>query len=342
MTEKDYLPQYTAELVHDLDLMKGYFKASAQKLLKIFGEEHPEYKKERNYYVTFGQMSDIIRESVHIVLPLNGQIYTPSSANKYSPEECASSQALPHRLTTFEYPVNANYYDAEYLEGLEIPDAEVVLAIDFKQMGEPTDFINPKLPDRYPLALMGFARFKRNNVSDINPDIRWVLNDHYITIYTPLVFTGASTEIGVSNIFTKESLYDDQDRITPELIDTGEKAVRTMTAPMETVVRACHALRVGAVLEERVEKSYTRTRTLQKQGVGGFEYHVLRLPHGTVKETLGSRAGGERDCPRYHFRRAHLRNLSSGAQTFVRSCFVGNRDKGVVEKNYEVTKEVAA
>jgi len=342
MIEKDYLPQYTAELVHDLDLTKDYFKASAQKWRKMFGEEHPEYKKERNFYVTCGEVADLIRESVHIVLPLNGQIYTSSGANQYSPEECDSSQALPHYLTTFEYPVNADYYDAESIEGLEIPDAEVVLAVDFKQIGEPADYINPELPDRSPLGLIGFARFKRGTFFEIDPNVRWALNEYYITIYTPLVFKGLSTEIGVAKIFTKETLCD-KSQVIAEFKDTADEAVKSMTGPMEAVVRACHALRVGAVLEERVEKSYTRNRTFQKKGVGGFEYHVLRLPHGTGKETLGSRCGGgERDGPRYHFRRAHLRNLSKGTQTFVRSCFVGNRDKGVVEKNYELDREVAA
>lgn len=330
MTEKDYLPQYAAELVHDLKVQEDEWRYSANAALKRWGENHPIYKEEFAKAEAFKNVAEMVRNAVHIVLPLNGQVYVPSSSNTYTPEECESSQALPHVLTTFEHAVDKNYYDADNLNEFEIPDASVSLAVDFKQLDVDDErFKDERLPDRSPVSVIAFSRFKKNANG-----VRWCLSSYHLVMYTPLVFNDNGTEIGLSNVYTKEGLSRDDSRV--------EEVFISLNANMETVVRACHALRVGAVLEERQEKSYTRNRTLQKKGVGGFEYHVLRLPHGTVKETLGSRSGGERDAPRYHFRRAHLRNLSKGTQTFVRSCFVGNREKGEVQKEYKLESGVAA
>ncbi len=330
MTEKDYLPQYAAELVHDLKVQEDQWRYSANAVLKRWGEDNPIYKEEFAKAEAFKNTAEMVRNAVHIVLPLNGQVYVPSSSNTYTLEECESSQALPHVLTTFEHAVDKNYYDADNLDEFEIPDASVSLAVDFKQLDVDDErFKDERLPDRSPVSVIAFSRFKKNAKG-----VRWCLNSYHLVMYTPLVFSSNGTELSLSNVYTKEGLSRDDSRV--------DEVFTSLNANMETVVRACHALRVGAVLEERQEKSYTRNRTLQKKGVGGFEYHVLRLPHGTIKETLGSRSGGERDAPRYHFRRAHLRNLSKGTQTFVRSCFVGNREKGEIQKEYKLESGVAA
>lgn len=336
MTDKDYLPQYAAELVHDLKIQEKYWRYSANAALKRWGKDNPIYKEEVSKADAFQMTADMVRNAVHIVLPLNGQVYVPASVEIYTPEECESSHALPHVLTTFEHAADKNYFTVSDAD--EYPDAMVTLAVDFKQNGdEPEKYTNSKLPDRYPVAMMGFYRFSKSS----DTGTRWVLNNHYMTMYTPIVYTNGGTQLGLSCVYTKEGLYDSEHKPTVGW-DVADEIHSSLNGHMETIVRACHAMRVGAVLEERQEKSYTRNRTLQKKGVGGFEYHVLRLPHGTVRETLGSRSGGERGAPRYHFRRAHLRNLSKGTQTFVRSCFVGNREKGEIKKEYKLESGVAA
>jgi len=330
VTEKDYLPQYAAELVHDLKVQEDQWRYSANAALKRWGENNPIYKEEFPKAEAFKNVAEMVRNAVHIVLPLNGQVYVPSSGNTYTPEECESSHALPHILTTFEHAVDKNYYDADNLNEFDIPDASVSLAVDFKQFGVDDErYKDERIPGRSPVSVIAFSRFKKNGNG-----VRWCMSSYHLVMYTPLVYNSNGTEMGLCNIYTKEGLSSDDSRVN--------EVFSSLNANMETVVRACHALRVGAVLEEREEKSYTRNRTLQKKGVDGFEYHVLRLPYGTVRETLGSRSGGERDTPRYHFRRAHLRKLSKGTQTFVRSCFVGNREKGEIQKEYKLESEVAA
>lgn len=46
--------------------------------------------------------------------------------------------------------------------------------------------------------------------------------------------------------------------------------------------------------------------------------------------------GGSHATPRLHVRRGHIRHLPSGKLTWVRQCLVGNPDRGVVEKHYEI------
>lgn len=46
----------------------------------------------------------------------------------------------------------------------------------------------------------------------------------------------------------------------------------------------------------------------------------------------------ERNRPRFHFRRGHIRNLHNGKRTYVSPCWVGDAAIGVVEKEYKVTQ----
>jgi len=356
MIEKDYLPQYAAEAVRDL--RKRHDHLTNTRLANYTPERAICGRAELS-------VAEMIEKAMHMVLPVNGEIYRDKSAVP-TKEEGASFVGIPAPFVTIEYP--CSYSDGEktsqVLEGddcshhsvfdvkmkrMSHPEAELILLIDFKQLFEDTVATIETGETLSAVALIQLAKFSRPFATIDTP---WAMNLWGILLYSPFEVTLPTVE--------EEALYGWKYKTPHRLFNLYEylngveqptqlsdteinKSGISFTEPIATALQACHALNVGAVLETRKEKSYTRTRTLEKQGVGGFEYHVLRLPHGTVKETLGSRCGGgERDGPRYHFRRAHLRNLSKGTQTFVRSCFVGNRDKGVVEKNYELDREVAA
>ncbi len=333
MIEKDYLPQYAAELVRDLDELVKY--------LKSFRTRSPFEESALKAYKFYGEL---VRAATHLVLPPNGEIYREGNYIP-TPQECQSIAGLPNLFTTFELPLTDKITKREGVESGDAPDAILILAVDYKQIDAFDNEAyegNKNQKHRTPMMIMEFSRYKSGHHPAV-PNVRWGMASCNATYLTPIEMKSSSpaeklwsTELAIGNTYTGERIpFEDGS-------DTAKSALGVYSGCLNIVLQACHALNVGAVLELRKEKSYTRSRTLQKQGVGGFEYHVLRLPHGTVKETLGNRSGGDRDGPRYHFRRAHLRNLSSGAQTFVRSCFVGNRDKGVVEKNYEVTKGEAA
>lgn len=337
VVEKDYLPQYAAEAVSNLDVLK----------------KHPEHS-----YV-YGSIAELIRSAAHIVLPVNGNIYRDKDSVKaYTEEECASSGVMPHVVTTFEYPLDDNYFqDPESaVDEVNTPSAALIVVVDHKlasnydrefyAKGSREQMETPYKRD--PLTVIALARFGYGFYGPYAPrEMRWSLNNYYISTLTPLyvrtVVDGVlCTDLNLIDVFTKVSAVTPEGVIKLDVdgVDPADVATACMSG-LDSVVQACHSLRVGATLEARKEKSYTRSRTFEKKGVGGFEYHVLKLPTGTVRETLGSRVGSDRDGPKYHFRRAHLRTLSKGTQTFVRSCFVGNREKGTVEKEYKIPKEQA-
>jgi hypothetical protein len=338
VVEKDYLPQFAAEIVRD-------FECLATKP-PVYGDPLPYGAR-----LVHKTLADLIRQSVHIVLPVDGEIYR-SREEAPSKEEAQSSVGVPAPLVTIEYPVTVTGKQEATVHGevqtfghgskvITNPTAHLVLVIDLKQQSQ-IDMAGFGPGDPTPVALFYFSKFKQPYSRW--PNCEWVVGQYGLNILTPpdIEYRGNKYEYKMpSNIYN--IFKDDITSVAAEseLPPEFKMMVRnSMSWPLSSFFQTCHSLRVGATLEARKEKSYTRSRTFEKKGVGGFEYHVLKLPTGTVKETLGSTVGSDRDGPRYHFRRAHLRTLSTGTQTFVRSCFVGNREKGVVEKDYNIPKEV--
>lgn len=340
MTEKDYLPQYAAELVSDLKIWTQSTRRAAlfsnKRKLAVQAVEQLE------------GLIDTVKKSIHIVLPVDGLIYR----NLYdipTKEELVSTRAIPAPMVTIEHAISKTYWS----EGgpKDAPVALLTFVVDHKQYDAeyqngkqtPTVTISGSDEQFTQASVINFWKYSSPRLIDSGSSERvswWIAGD-YITL--PVPFDVSVDAVDPEKVHTSAAIYNmfDEDRVQ---VADSERVIASLNnyyGSVNSIIQTCHALRVGATLEERKEKSYTRNRTFEKKGVGGFEYHILRLPHGTVKETLGSRQG-DRDGPRYHFRRAHLRNLSSGAQTFVRSCFVGNREKGEVVKNYEMKKETAA
>lgn len=331
--DKDYLPQFAAEAVRDLERVA---KAHEELAKHLYGSKREQAIQvmTANYAV-----ATTLRSATHVVLPPNGEIYRDTRHTGPTDQECVSMAGIPAPIVSFEYPwthpldgnLNGTYERNGQQSKLENPSKRITLVIDGKQ------FIAGDIsPDE-------FARVIFVSVCFYDTIKAWAIPPYSLSVFNPLTVSRRVDPV------TKQAVWGTQsevmDMLTSTYLDANSMQAGTVIfseyqADISIVAQACHALHVGATLEGRKDKSYTRTRSFEKAGVGGFEYHVLKLPHGTVKETLGTRSGGERDGPRYHFRRAHLRTLSKGTQTFVRSCFVGNRDKGIVEKEYKVDAKV--
>lgn len=304
--DKDYLPQFAAEVVRDL-----------QKIHEI----NPSEKN-------VAQLIKLVREAEHIVLPKNGEIYR--SANEFpTEEECDSFVGIPAPVLTVEFATDV----VAGKFGGTSADACLLLVLDHKQIDENTiveDLQETGKKHTY-VSFIIFWRFSPGLYSR-HPDLHWSYCEYHMNVLSPMhvIKNGESRGIAASviDMETKDPLLEGDPQL-PGMMSNYK-------AGISAILQACHSLNVGATLEPRKEKSYTRSRKFEKVGVGGFEYHVLKLPTGTVHETLSGQRGAERDGPRYHFRRAHLRKLPTGLQTFVRSCFVGNRDKGVVAKEYAI------
>jgi hypothetical protein len=161
----------------------------------------------------------------------------------------------------------------------------------------------------------------------------WSIGTRYImNVTSPLRVAPANNAghwavlTGVVDVITKEQVH--PDAINLELL--GE-----MLPDLTAVVQCCHALRAGALFQERRETSSARRWKMDKHGVGGFTYHVLKIPtKATGHQATGT--GGSHESPRFHVRRAHIRKLSSGQLTFVRQCFVGDAQAGSVSKHYQL------
>lgn len=86
---------------------------------------------------------------------------------------------------------------------------------------------------------------------------------------------------------------------------------------------------------------------LKKRKLAGktplFSYHTLHIGEDT--ETLdGSVPNGysDRNSPRIHYRRGHVRRLQSGQKTWVSQCIVGKANTGEIGKEYHVSSTMAA
>lgn len=65
----------------------------------------------------------------------------------------------------------------------------------------------------------------------------------------------------------------------------------------------------------------------------------IDLDHKATKSTSGSLSKSERANPRVHLRRGHIRRYGSGLWIWVRACVVGNKNKGLIHKDYCVRKQ---
>jgi hypothetical protein len=66
-----------------------------------------------------------------------------------------------------------------------------------------------------------------------------------------------------------------------------------------------------------------------------FSYHVLDI-RGDRRESEVSHNGGTHASPRVHLRRGHIRKHPSAGNIWVNACVVGNKELGMVAKDYRV------
>jgi len=67
-----------------------------------------------------------------------------------------------------------------------------------------------------------------------------------------------------------------------------------------------------------------------------FEYRTLTIRHRNPT-TGGVELEGDRNSPRLHLRRGHIRRHPTAGNIWVRNCVVGDQSIGVIKKDYKVT-----
>lgn len=91
---------------------------------------------------------------------------------------------------------------------------------------------------------------------------------------------------------------------------------------------------VAAEVVECIDPAVNARRRRQGK-LAMYEVRRLVVKVGDVAHAIGA-PGGERNGPREHLRRGHIRRLPDGRKIWVQACVVGSRAVGVVRKTYAV------
>jgi hypothetical protein len=68
-----------------------------------------------------------------------------------------------------------------------------------------------------------------------------------------------------------------------------------------------------------------------------FSYKILEIvAPRTTAESSSEATGSNRQSPRIHLRRGHIRRLATGSRIWVNACVVGQKKQGIVVKDYRV------
>lgn len=88
---------------------------------------------------------------------------------------------------------------------------------------------------------------------------------------------------------------------------------------------------------ERLEHpapKFLNSKRIEKKKQPLFSYWTLHLLNDQSIVNKGN--GGTHSSPRLHLRRGHIRQYAPGKYTWVDSCVVGNKEKGIVLKDYSL------
>ena len=105
------------------------------------------------------------------------------------------------------------------------------------------------------------------------------------------------------------------------------------------LVEALSCNNVAAEVVERVDPAVNARRRRQGK-LPMYETRVLVVKVGEQVHAIGSPVG-DRNGPREHLRRGHIRRLPDGRRTWVQATIVGTRTLGVIRKTYAVAVERA-
>ncbi len=92
---------------------------------------------------------------------------------------------------------------------------------------------------------------------------------------------------------------------------------------------------LNCVNTQRVEHQAPRLMNQKRAAKGKqplFSFWTLHLPAPAVKDAPP--LGGTHASPRLHLRRGHIRQYAPGKYTWIEACVVGNKQVGIVAKDY--------
>lgn len=324
--KKMFIPPYVEQAVLDLE--------KQSKALK----NHPDHKvlSESFFYVAC-----LLRASVKIMLPDNGEIYRENNGGGRCPdeEEVKSMEGCPAPIVAlcyrWTYPISEEEQDSE---STYPAPKRITLIVDEKQIFP--ESIN-KSPGMVLYSVFYNDQFKIWSISRLSiylpKEKIFIKGDReeykkdvgrYPILPEPWKFITATFDLTTGKYISGQDVKNDA---------FAYNCFSQYLPDMTAMTQCFHSLRANALLDEVTHFSSSKKRKHQKKGVGGFSYYVLRLPPAK-NQNISKNGSGSHASPRFHIRRAHIRKLSSGELTFVRQCFVGDKEKGIVNKDYIIGK----
>lgn len=310
----EFLPQYAAQAVVDLE-------NTVKDIKRMAGSD---LWRHRHSMQSMLGIAGLIRAAVHVVLPPNGEIYRDNQFGGTIPSESEkqSFEGLPAPVTCFEYPWTHPRQPTDETVGTK----RITLAVDLGQLDRTA---RHPLPADYVRTVQIYSVYYHEQFKV------WAMYPGCVGLPLPLDIRPNDTNKDAWAMVASYKNLDTNECADPKGFTPHEaKCLGEFRADINAVIQCCHSLRAGARFEEKREPSGSRRWKFDKRGVGGFTYHVLTIP--TRARESGEHWSGGHASPRFHVRRHHIRTLASGELTFVRQCFVGDKNRGMVKKNYEV------
>ena len=117
------------------------------------------------------------------------------------------------------------------------------------------------------------------------------------------------------------------------------EAVMASARSVLELIEALTCNNVASEIVERIDPALNARRRRQGK-LPLYEVHRLVVKVGGVAHAIGAPVA-DRNGPREHLRRGHVRRLPDGRRTWVQCCVVGSRALGVIRKTYAVERAPA-
>lgn len=92
----------------------------------------------------------------------------------------------------------------------------------------------------------------------------------------------------------------------------------------------------GIEIEAKRTPKFINLQRKKKSEAPIFGHNLVKIDLSKVQMPGWVQAGNSHASPRLHWRRGHVRRLSSGKMSIVRPCLVGDPSRGAVSKDYRV------
>lgn len=183
------------------------------------------------------------------------------------------------------------------------------------------------MDDQVCIMIHGITRFKGDppQIMMGGRPIKWGLGDYTVCLFADGTMTGTCIAAAAGG------------KIAPEL-NTLQMAAEDMQAEIAMVCQLMAALKCKNVSSVEIKPSIEANQLRRARGKQPFySYHMLEIGGQATQQTPA--AGGTHSSPRIHLRRGHIRQHPTAGSVWVNACVVGNKELGMVAKDYRVVTE---